>query len=100
GFSHGDLDVVRARLPERVLRGEATLEGAAGFERRAVRFVHALAAVVPVPFDLGTVELVDVFAALQLGGEEHVDGGEGHARGRAQVQSRLAGFLRGEAGGG
>ena len=52
----------------------------------------ALAAVVPVPLDLGAVVLLDVLPAGQLGGDEDADGGEGHARGRAQVEARLLGL--------
>src|SRR6185436_12664495 len=56
GLAHRDLHVVRARLAEGMLRGETTLERAPRLEGRAVRLVHALAAVVPVPLDLGAVE--------------------------------------------
>jgi hypothetical protein len=35
--------------------------------RIAVAFLDALASVAPLPLDLGTVELLDVVAALELG---------------------------------
>src|SRR5712691_10412461 len=98
GAAQGDLHVVGPRLAVLVLLGEAALDlGLARLVLRTVRLVHALAAVVPVPLQLRAVVLLDVVPAGQLGGEQDVDGGEGHARRGAQVQLRFLGlgFVRG-----
>ena len=84
------LTLYSAGLAELVLGGEAALDLAhSGFVGGAVRLVHALAAVVPLPLQLGAVVLLDVVAAAELGDEQHVDGREGHARGGPDVELRL-----------
>src|SRR5262249_33675846 len=90
------LDAIDARELEGVVRGEAPLDLGARGPRVAVGFLHALAAVAPLPLDFRTVELLDVVTALELGGKEDVRGREREARRGAQLHpgALAAPFLR------
>ena len=76
-----------------MVRGEAPLDLGAGLVGIAVGLAAALAPVVPLPLDLGAVELLGVVAAGQLGREEDVDRRKRETGRDPQLQRRLLALL-------